>query len=135
MRDSKTSKLWEISASACEEVEAIRSDFKEHCTVWHFLPFTNEDEDDLNLSSSYWSKIRFEANRRFPTAITDVIGFHCGVEILEEVAPTLRWLRARMHQMVEFGDAVGLSLQGWSYEPKGFPGGVPPQASICEESD
>jgi hypothetical protein len=128
MQDTGLSELWNLSAEALAEVEAIRSRYSVHRTIWYFEPIRDEDDDDLDMSGPFWSEVQRQVAARFPTSVNDVIGIHCGVEIMDERAPTSDWLKTRMAEMKAFADATGLFLRGWTYEPVGFSVGAPPQA-------
>lgn len=147
MQDTDFLELWNCSVEALAEVEAIRSGYSVHNTFWYFEPIRDEDDDDQNMSGPFWSEVQRQVDERFPTVESDVIGAHCGVEIVDEQAPTSDWLMARMAEMKAFADAKGLFLRGWAYEPKGFPYGhlqppvvpqvrafAPPQAFVTRRS-
>jgi hypothetical protein len=94
---------------------------------WHLSGIT-EDGDFDRFDEDYQARISARASLDFSDMEFDYGGLG-GFEMWETVTPNEAWLDARLPEMTEFADALGVRLDGWSFEPFGrLPSGEIPQA-------
>lgn len=99
---------------------------------WHFIPQADL-RSDIEARAGYYEAAERAFGGRDDCTL-ELIAFG-SFEVWDSILPTLDWLRQRAEQLARASDAFGAQLQGWSYEPFGYPEKVIPQAFGIAEED
>ena len=125
--------MLERSVEPVERAAAISS---KHCpedrVCWHFMSQSDLCSDD-EAQAAYYEGAKRAFGGRDDCAL-DLIAFG-SFEVWDRALPTLEWLRQRAEQLARVSHTFGAQLEGWSYEPVGYPGHSIPQAFGTDDEE
>ena len=78
------------------------------CTSLHKLSHEQSEE--------FFERVERALPTYFPEMNMDRVAFG-HFELWEESTPNSAWLEKRLKEMLVFGNEMGLTIDGWSYEP------------------
>ncbi|MEX0342671.1 MAG: hypothetical protein AB3N06_08795 [Erythrobacter sp.] len=125
--------MLERSVEPAERAAAISANYSPDDRVcWHFMPLDgliDDPESDVIYTEA--------AKRAFGDRDDCTLEF-CGLggfEVWDQQLPNLVWLRQRSENLAPTAYSFGAQLEGWSYEPRGYPEGIPQAFGTDEEEE
>ena len=125
--------ILERSVEPLERAVAISSKHRpEDRLCWHFMSLANLHSDE-EANNAYYEAAKRTFGDRDDCAL-QLIAFG-SFEVWDSVLPTLEGLRGRAEQLARASHAFGAKLEGWSYEPVGYPEGIPQAFGTTDEEE
>jgi len=123
-------------ARSPEEVELAAEISSKHApedrVCWHFMSEADLSSDDEAHTAYYEATQRAFGNRDDCSLELSGLG---SFEVWDPRLPAMEWLRQRAGQLARISHSFGARLEGWSYEPFGYPEKCIPQAFGTEDEE